>query len=220
MPRPFPTITTSATTFTPSCWARPWCIRARCVGVGPDDRGLDAAQDSQARSGLPQVGPPTRACGSWTWDAAGAASRCTPRSTTGSTSSGVTLSVEQAALARKRAADAGLTDRVDIRVQDYRDVEDGPFDAISSIGMSEHVGREQIQHYSSRAARACSGPGGRLLNHAISWNAGAPHRTPTPSFPAMSSRTARCSASRRWSRRSNRPAWRSWTLRRCGATMP
>lgn len=84
---------------------------------------------------------------------------------------GVTLSNEQAGLARKRVADAGLTDRVEIRVQDYRDVDDGPFDAISSIGMSEHVGREQISHYVSQL-HGLLRPGGRLLNHAISWNAG------------------------------------------------
>lgn len=95
---------------------------------------------------------------------------------------GVTLSVEQAALARKRAADAGLTDRVDIRVQDYRDVDDGPFDAISSIGMSEHVGREQIQHYSSHL-QGLLRPGGRLLNHAISWNAGATPPDPDSFIP-------------------------------------
>jgi cyclopropane-fatty-acyl-phospholipid synthase len=84
---------------------------------------------------------------------------------------GVTLSKEQAALGRKRAADAGLADRVEIRVQDYRDVADGPFDAISSIGMAEHVGREQIGNYASHL-HGLLRPGGRLLNHAISWNAG------------------------------------------------
>jgi cyclopropane-fatty-acyl-phospholipid synthase len=83
---------------------------------------------------------------------------------------GVTLSREQAGLARKRAAEAGLTDRVDIRVQDYRDVRDGPFDAISSIGMSEHVGRAQTPAY-AEALYGLLRPGGRLLNHAISWNA-------------------------------------------------
>src|SRR3954452_6085826 len=54
---------------------------------------------------------------------------------------GITLSVEQATLARKRVAEAGLTEKVDIRIQDYRLVDDGPFDAISSVGMAEHVGR-------------------------------------------------------------------------------
>jgi cyclopropane-fatty-acyl-phospholipid synthase len=95
---------------------------------------------------------------------------------------GVTLSTEQAALARKRAADAGLTDRVQIRVQDYRDVEDGPFDAISSIGMSEHVGREQIHRYVSQL-HGLLRPGGRLLNHAISWNAGPTDPDPDSFIP-------------------------------------
>jgi cyclopropane-fatty-acyl-phospholipid synthase len=95
---------------------------------------------------------------------------------------GVTLSNEQAGLARKRVADAGLTDRVDIRVQDYRDVDDGPFDAISSIGMSEHVGREQISRYVSQLHNLLR-PGGRLLNHAISWNAGPTSPDPDSFIP-------------------------------------
>ncbi|WAJ35280.1 class I SAM-dependent methyltransferase [Arthrobacter sp. FX8] len=95
---------------------------------------------------------------------------------------GVTLSREQAALARKRAADAGLTDKVDIRVQDYRDVSDGPFDAISSIGMSEHVGRAQTPAYAS-ALYGLLRPGGRLLNHAISWNAGPTSPDPDSFIP-------------------------------------
>lgn len=95
---------------------------------------------------------------------------------------GVTLSNEQAGLARKRVAEAGLTDRVDIRVQDYRDVDDGPFDAISSIGMSEHVGREQISRYVSQL-HGLLRPGGRLLNHAISWNAGPTKEDPDSFIP-------------------------------------
>jgi cyclopropane-fatty-acyl-phospholipid synthase len=87
---------------------------------------------------------------------------------------GVTLSTEQAALARKRVAEAGLSERVEIRVQDYRDVRDGPFDAISSIGMAEHVGRAQTAGYVSRLHELLR-PGGRLLNHAIAWNAGDWH---------------------------------------------
>ncbi|CAL9308544.1 class I SAM-dependent methyltransferase [Streptomyces sp. SudanB182_2057] len=79
---------------------------------------------------------------------------------------GVTLSQEQAAYARKRVADAGLTDRVEIRVQDYRDVVDGPYDAISSIGMAEHVGAERYLEY-ARQLYALLKPGGRLLNHQI-----------------------------------------------------
>ncbi|MGW4819249.1 class I SAM-dependent methyltransferase [Streptomyces sp. NPDC004227] len=79
---------------------------------------------------------------------------------------GVTLSQEQAAYARKRVADEGLTDRVEIRVQDYRDVRDGPYDAISSIGMAEHVGDARYLDY-ARELHALLKPGGRLLNHQI-----------------------------------------------------
>ncbi|MHC3470607.1 class I SAM-dependent methyltransferase [Streptomyces sp. 7R007] len=79
---------------------------------------------------------------------------------------GVTLSQEQAAYARKRAADEGLTDLVEIRVQDYRDVADGPYDAISSIGMAEHVGAERYLEYAEVLYRLLA-PGGRLLNHQI-----------------------------------------------------
>ncbi|MFF9124225.1 class I SAM-dependent methyltransferase [Streptomyces sp. NPDC014889] len=79
---------------------------------------------------------------------------------------GVTLSQEQAAYARKRVAEEGLTDRVEIRVQDYRDVDDGPYDAISSIGMAEHVGAARYLDY-ARDLHALLKPGGRLLNHQI-----------------------------------------------------
>ncbi|MFK4148036.1 class I SAM-dependent methyltransferase [Streptomyces sp. NPDC004065] len=79
---------------------------------------------------------------------------------------GVTLSQEQAAYARKRVADEGLTDKVEIRVQDYRDVADGPYDAVSSIGMAEHVGAARYLEY-ARVLHGLLGPGGRLLNHQI-----------------------------------------------------
>jgi cyclopropane-fatty-acyl-phospholipid synthase len=55
---------------------------------------------------------------------------------------GVTLSEEQAAAARKRMADAGLTERVDIRIEDFRDVQ-GQFDAVVSIEMIESVDERQ-----------------------------------------------------------------------------
>ncbi|MFF9146300.1 class I SAM-dependent methyltransferase [Streptomyces sp. NPDC014861] len=80
---------------------------------------------------------------------------------------GITLSREQAAFARKRIAEEGLTDRIEIRVQDYRDVPDGPFDAISSIGMAEHVGAERYREYADLLYGLLK-PGGRLLNHQIS----------------------------------------------------
>jgi cyclopropane-fatty-acyl-phospholipid synthase len=87
--------------------------------------------------------------------------------TYGATGVGVTLSEPQAALARERLEQAGLADRVEIRVQDYRDVDDGPFDVVASIGMAEHVGEKAYAEYASRL-RDLLRPAGRLLNHQIS----------------------------------------------------
>ena len=78
---------------------------------------------------------------------------------------GVTLSRKQAVHATRAATDAGL-DGVEIRVQDYRDV-GGHFDAISSIGMFEHVGLARLGEYFSHLLQLLP-PGGRLLNHGIS----------------------------------------------------
>ncbi len=80
---------------------------------------------------------------------------------------GITLSPEQAELARARIDDAGLSDRVEIRVQDHRDLDDAGFGAIASIGMFEHVGAREADDYAAGLAARLS-PGGRLLNHAIS----------------------------------------------------
>jgi cyclopropane-fatty-acyl-phospholipid synthase len=79
---------------------------------------------------------------------------------------GVTLSPSQAELARKRVQEADLSDRVEILLSDYRELPTGSFDAIASIGMSEHVGDSQIDVY-ARSLFALLAPGGVLLNHAI-----------------------------------------------------
>jgi cyclopropane-fatty-acyl-phospholipid synthase len=79
---------------------------------------------------------------------------------------GVTLAERQAELARERVRDAGVADRVEIRIADYREVMEDPFDAIVSIGMVEHVGEERIDLYAARLASLLV-PGGRLLNHGI-----------------------------------------------------
>jgi cyclopropane-fatty-acyl-phospholipid synthase len=79
---------------------------------------------------------------------------------------GITLSEPQAELARRRAEEAGVADKVDIRVMDYRDLSDEPFDAVSSIGMVEHVGSVKIDAYAQQVARLVR-PGGRVLNHGI-----------------------------------------------------
>ncbi len=80
---------------------------------------------------------------------------------------GVTLSREQAELARERVAHAGLHGQIEIRMQDYRDIRDEPFDAISSVGMFEHVGSSHMGEYFATMRRLLA-PEGRLLNHAIS----------------------------------------------------
>jgi cyclopropane-fatty-acyl-phospholipid synthase len=82
---------------------------------------------------------------------------------------GITLSPAQAELARERVAEAGLEDRVEIRVADYRDLgaTGEGYDAIASIGMVEHVGANQIDLYARQLAGLLE-PGGRLLNHGIS----------------------------------------------------
>ncbi len=79
---------------------------------------------------------------------------------------GITLSEPQARVARQRSDAAGVGDRVEIRVMDYRDLAGERFDAIASIGMVEHVGAERIDVYAERLARLLA-PGGRLLNHGI-----------------------------------------------------
>jgi cyclopropane-fatty-acyl-phospholipid synthase len=79
---------------------------------------------------------------------------------------GVTLSQRQIEWARQAADAAGLAGRIEIRLQDYRDVRDGPFDAISSIGMFEHVGAARLAEYFA-CLYGLLRPGGRLLNHGI-----------------------------------------------------
>jgi len=79
---------------------------------------------------------------------------------------GVTLSTQQQAYATERARARGVGDRCEFRLQDFRDVHDGPFDAISSIGMSEHVGRRSLAPYAQQMFDLLT-PGGRFLNHAI-----------------------------------------------------
>jgi cyclopropane-fatty-acyl-phospholipid synthase len=82
---------------------------------------------------------------------------------------GVTLSERQVELGRERAREAGVEDRVELGVADYRDLSDPSaqqFDAISSIGMVEHVGEERIDLY-MQTLSGLMRPGGRLLNHGI-----------------------------------------------------
>jgi cyclopropane-fatty-acyl-phospholipid synthase len=86
---------------------------------------------------------------------------------------GVTLSREQQAFASGRAGDEGLADRVDVRLQDYRDVSDGPYDAVVSLEMGEHVGQANYPVYAAQLLRQLK-PEGRLLLQQMSRTATHP----------------------------------------------
>ena len=79
---------------------------------------------------------------------------------------GVTLSTEQLAWAQKRLAALGVDTQADLRLQDYRDIHDGPYDAVCSIEMLEAVGREYWPTYFQSVARLLK-PGGRACIQTI-----------------------------------------------------
>lgn len=87
---------------------------------------------------------------------------------------GITLSRQQARWAREQVRAEGMEHLVEIRVQDYREVRDGPYDAIASIGMAEHVGLSRLPEYATDLHTLLT-PGGRLLNHAIARRPGPPN---------------------------------------------
>ena len=84
----------------------------------------------------------------------------------GASLTGVTLSTEQLAFAQQRMAQHGVAERADLRLQDYRDIHDGPFDAICSIEMVEAVGREYWPTYFQAVKRLLK-PGGRACIQSI-----------------------------------------------------
>ncbi|MFZ0324677.1 MAG: cyclopropane-fatty-acyl-phospholipid synthase family protein [Actinomycetes bacterium] len=79
---------------------------------------------------------------------------------------GVTLSRQQAEWASKVIAERGLSDRAEVRHLDYRDLQESSFDAISSIGLTEHIGQDNLKPY-FRGLYDRLRPEGRLLNHCI-----------------------------------------------------
>ena len=79
---------------------------------------------------------------------------------------GVTLSRQQAEWGQKRIADLGLSDTAEIRYDDYRNVTETGFDAISSIGLTEHIGARNLPSYVNFLATKVR-PHGRFLNHCI-----------------------------------------------------
>lgn len=75
---------------------------------------------------------------------------------------GVTISAEQQAFARERAQKRGVSEQVEIRLQDYREITGGPFDAVVSLEMGEHVGQKNYPSYVSAIWKNLS-PGGPAL---------------------------------------------------------
>jgi cyclopropane-fatty-acyl-phospholipid synthase len=84
---------------------------------------------------------------------------------------GITLSENQYAYAKRKIQEAGLSDLCDIQLLDYRDVpEHAPYDKIASVGMFEHVGRKNLPAYFGKIFRLLR-PGGLVMNHGITLNA-------------------------------------------------
>ena len=148
-------------------------------------------------------------CACSTSAAAGVRWPCTPPSTTARGGRRDDLE-EQATLARERVADAGLSDRVEIRLQDYRDLGGETFDAISSIGMFEHVGAARIAEYFDVLARPAAPAGA----------AAQPRHLPRRRLPAADAhvhrplRVPRRRAARRGPRRAGHAAGRVRGARR------
>ena len=84
----------------------------------------------------------------------------------GATLNGVTLSTEQLDFAKQRMQRVGVSEHVDLRLQDYRDIDDGPYDAICSIEMLEAVGQAYWPTYFQTVARLLK-PGGRACIQSI-----------------------------------------------------
>ena len=75
---------------------------------------------------------------------------------------GVTLSREQRGYVQQQIQQRELRDRVEVRLQDYRAIDDGPFDAVASLEMGEHVGQDNYPVYAGQLSRLVR-PGGRVL---------------------------------------------------------
>ncbi|MDV6262472.1 class I SAM-dependent methyltransferase [Rhodococcoides yunnanense] len=135
-----------------------------CAAFENTDQSLEAAQDNKYRLVFDKLGlkPGDRlldiGCG---W---GSMVRYAARR--GVQVIGVTLSQEQASWAQKAIADEGLSDLAEVRFSDYRDVPETNFDAISSIGLTEHIGVHNYPSYFSFIQSKLR-DGGRLLNHSI-----------------------------------------------------
>jgi cyclopropane-fatty-acyl-phospholipid synthase len=79
---------------------------------------------------------------------------------------GITLSPTQAEVANRRAREAGVAEQCEARVADYRELHENEFDAIASVGMYEHVGRDELENYTHTITDLLR-PGGTFMNHGI-----------------------------------------------------
>ncbi|RZI83804.1 MAG: class I SAM-dependent methyltransferase [Rubrivivax sp.] len=149
-------------------WLDPSMSYSSAWFEGDHSRSMQHAQQAKIHRALREVGvtpenPGQRVleigCG-WGGLAEVAARDC------GAHVTGVTLSSEQLAWARNRMDKAGLNAQADLRLQDYRDIRDEPFDAIVSIEMFEAVGREYWRSYFATLKR-CLKPGGRACLQTI-----------------------------------------------------
>ena len=198
-----------------------------CAVFDSPEVGLAAAQAAKHELVLrPKLGLPLRACGCSTSVVGGGSMAI--HAAAGTTASGWSASPcrrQQHEWATKQVVehrDSVTSSRS--RLQDYREVDDGTFDAISSIGMFEHVGATGVWPSTSSRLHALLRPGGRLLNHAIGrpgrgagdtvptrsaprhtgWvsppASGGPRGSPARSWTATSSPTGSSTRSGRWSR--------------------
>ena len=130
---------------------------------------------------------------------------------------GVTLSAGQTSWAQQAIADEGLADLAEVRYGDYRDIPETGFDAVSSIGLLEHIG---VRNYPSyfRFLQSRLRPGGLLLNHCITRPDNRSDRRPAGSSTATSSPTASSPARAASSAKPRTSAWRCCTRRTCAPT--
>ena len=131
---------------------------------------------------------------------------------------GITLSAEQASWAQKAIAEEGLTELAEVRHGDYREIRETEFDAVSSIGLTEHIG---VAHYPAyfRFLRSKLRTGGLLLNHCITRpdnrsDAGRERVHRPLRLPRRGADRARAGSSPK----PRTPAWRCSTRRTCGRT--
>ena len=146
-------------------WLDPTMNYSSALFGGDYTQSLSQAQSAKVRRALQQVDlqPGQRVleigCG---WGAL--AEMATKEH--GARITGVTLSTEQLDFARARMQRQGVTERADLRLQDYRDIQDGPYDAVCSIEMIEAVGQGFWPRYFATVARMLK-PGGKACIQSI-----------------------------------------------------